>query len=210
MEIRTCSPRGFLVYLRAMNIDQVEMQRWNSPLTQVWEEQTLLTALGLWDLAASTGHDGRMLLFLLLCASVQTFASWFIPGNCPRLALLRIQEEGVFPSCTLVVFAKPPISCPGCEGNKENLSVLPRKNVLSSEQVCAVPGVTGEHRELAVRLSGVGLCSQRKGRENPECLGWGQRSCDCSLDPALGLLSGLRLSSNSLCNQHREIRAASG
>lgn len=57
--------------------------------------------------------------------------------------MLRIQEKAVFPSCTLVVFGKAPVSYSGSERNKENLSVLPWKNVLNSDQICLVPGVTG-------------------------------------------------------------------
>lgn len=59
------------------------------------------------------------------------------------MALLRIREKAVFPFCTLVVFGKAPVSYSGSERNKENRSVLPWKNVRSSDQVCFVPGVTG-------------------------------------------------------------------
>lgn len=63
------------------------------------------------------------------------------------LASLIIQRKDVFPSCTLVVFGKTSVSSLGSEGNKENLSVLPWKNVLSSGQVCLVPGGTGGVQE---------------------------------------------------------------
>lgn len=70
----------------------------------------------------------------------------------------------------------------------------------------------GEHGDLANRLSEIGLWlpEKRQDKYRVPRVGAEELWLQPGLMAALSLVSGLRLSSNSLCNQQREIRAALG